>query len=196
MRTKSGNKEKCILDAAVTVFARDSYHKAKIAAIADLAGVSIGSVYVYFTNKEHILNRLFVDLWSQFAQQLQDIQQNKTIDAMSKIDAMIDLVFDGFINNPDLALVFVNEQNWLQQRGNAGFVDYYERFLQLATRIVQEGMKEGLFRKNMDLLVLRHFTFGGIRHLVHLWARDPVQFSLAHFRSGIKDLIRNSIRAK
>jgi TetR/AcrR family transcriptional regulator, fatty acid metabolism regulator protein len=196
MRTKSGNKEKCILDAAVTIFARDGYHKAKISSIADLAGVSIGSVYVYFENKENILNRLFTDLWSQFSRQLQATQQNKQINAMAKIDAMIDLVFDGFINNADLALVFVNEQNWLLQRGTAGFAEFYEKYLQLGTRIVQEGMKEGLFRKDLDLLVVRHFTFGGIRHLVHLWARDPVQFSLAQFRSGIKDLICNSIRAK
>jgi TetR/AcrR family transcriptional regulator, fatty acid metabolism regulator protein len=193
MRTRSGNKEQRILEAAVTVFAQDGYHRSKISVIAEEAGVAIGSVYVYFKNKEAILQRIFADLWTHFSTELEIRYHRKDLNSIEKLDAMIDLVFDEFIHNPDLGIVFVNEQNYLLQKSRSGFEQYYEAFLELGSQIVQDGMKKGLFRKDVDLLVLRHFTFGGIRHLIHLWARDPKHFSLPDIRASIKNLVKNSI---
>jgi TetR/AcrR family fatty acid metabolism transcriptional regulator len=193
MRTRSGNKEQRILDAAVTVFAQDGYHRSKISVIAEEAGVAIGSVYVYFKNKEAILQRIFTDLWAHFSNELEERYHRKDLSAIEKLDAMIDLVFDEFIHNPDLGIVFVNEQNYLLQKSRARFEQYYDAFLELGSQIVQDGMKKGLFRKDVDLIVLRHFTFGGIRHLIHLWARDPKHFSLPDIRASIKSLVKNSI---
>ncbi|HPI72262.1 MAG TPA: TetR/AcrR family transcriptional regulator, partial [bacterium] len=111
MRTKTGNKEQRILEAAVAIFARDGYHHSRISDIAELAGISVGSVYLYFDNKESILNRLFSDLWARLVGQLKAQYRRQDLTAVEKLDIMIDLIFNGFIHHADLAVVFVNEQN-------------------------------------------------------------------------------------
>lgn len=47
-----------ILSAAETLFARQGYHKAGMEPIADMAEVSVGTVYFYFKNKEDLLIQL------------------------------------------------------------------------------------------------------------------------------------------
>jgi len=195
MRTKTGNKDQRILNAAVAIFARDGYHHSRISDIAEQAGISVGSVYLYFENKESILNRLFSDLWARFAEQLEFQYRRQELSAVEKLEVMIDLIFNGFVHHADLAVVFVNEQNFLLEHGRPDFVKHYEAYLRMGTQIVREGIKQGVFRPDVDLLVLRHFTFGGIRHLIHLWAHDPKRFPLLQMRAGIKELVKNSIRA-
>ncbi len=194
MRTKTGNKEQRILDAAVAIFARDGYHHSRISDIAEQAGISVGSVYLYFGDKESILNRLFSDLWARLAGELEVQCRRQDLTAVEKLDIMIDLIFNGFAHHADLAVVFVNEQNFLLEHSRPDFVKHYEAYLRMGTQIVREGIKQGVFRPDVDLVVLRHFTFGGIRHLIHLWAHEPKRFPLLQMRSGIKELVKNSIR--
>ena len=124
MRLKEGNKEKDILEAAVKVFAEEGFHKAKISTIAESAGVATGSVYLYFKNKDDLLNTIFQGLWERLYDELKIISDNKVLSPGEKIDAMLDLVFDIFTENPSLALVFVNEQHNLMRNNKEGFISY------------------------------------------------------------------------
>jgi AcrR family transcriptional regulator len=54
-----------ILQAASRVLARDGARRFTTARVAEAAGVSVGSLYQYFPNKESILFRLQTDEWQQ-----------------------------------------------------------------------------------------------------------------------------------
>jgi AcrR family transcriptional regulator len=62
-----------ILEAAARVLARDGAHHFTTARVAEAAGISVGSLYQYFPNKEAILFRLQADEWRQTMGQLQRI---------------------------------------------------------------------------------------------------------------------------
>ncbi len=47
-----------ILDAAENLFANRGYHRTSMEEIADLAEVSVGTVYFYFKNKEDLISRM------------------------------------------------------------------------------------------------------------------------------------------
>jgi len=53
-----GEKRLQILEAAITVFARDGFHKAKVEDIALAAGVGKGTVYHYFSSKEDLFQAM------------------------------------------------------------------------------------------------------------------------------------------
>ncbi|HQG45004.1 MAG TPA: TetR/AcrR family transcriptional regulator C-terminal domain-containing protein, partial [bacterium] len=110
-----------------------------------------------------------------------------------KLDRLIDHVFELFLNKPALALVFVNEQNHLLLNQDNAFLPYYDRFLELAQEILIEGTERGVFRKNIDLRIIRLFFFGGIRYLIHQWAQNPEQISLQSICQQVKSIVREGI---
>ncbi|MGE5402989.1 MAG: TetR/AcrR family transcriptional regulator [Ignavibacteriales bacterium] len=186
MRVKEGNKETDIIIAAIKVFAESGYHNAKIHKIAEVAGVATGSIYVYYKNKETILLKIFEQLWTRLYNELHRVAERTDINSVEKFDNMIDLLFDVFIQNPPLALVFVNEQNHLLQQNPNGFTPYYEKFLDLGEHIVIEGIESKTFNPNFDVKIIRSFIFGGLRHLLHQWANNSQNFPLNEIRQNVK----------
>ena len=193
MRVKEGNKEKDIIEAAIKVFAKYGYHNSKISKIAETANVATGSVYVYYKNKEDILLKIFSELWSRLYSELDIIASNSSISSIEKLDAMIDLIFDVFAEKPDLAMVFVNEQNHLERSNKKEFTNYYDKFLDKGEVIVRKGISDGLISENIDITIFRNFVFGAIRHLVHCWVRDPQIFTINKTRMNVKLFIKHGI---
>jgi TetR/AcrR family fatty acid metabolism transcriptional regulator len=193
MRRKEGNKEADILDAAVKVFAECGYFKAKMHTIADKAKVSTGSLYVYYPNKEKILLTIFDQLWKRLYSELFEISERNELTDTEKLDALIDLVFDIFTSSPQLALVFVNEQNHIQQKYPEGFAESYEMFFLLGERIIKSGSKEKVFNPNIDAKIFRLYVFGGLRYLLHQWAYDPQTYPLNKIRQNVKYMIKHGL---
>lgn len=193
MRVKEGNKEKDILEAAIKVFAEVGYHKAKISKIAEIAGVATGSVYLYFKDKEDILLKIFEDIWNRLYEELNSVKSNDSLSPFDKFDAMIDLIFDIYIEKPALAIVFVNEQNHIQKSAEDRFTSYYEKFLNLGEEIIKEGIAKKQFSPNVDIKILRYFIFGAIRSLLQHWASDPKTYPLNKIRQNIKFITKYGI---
>ena len=192
MRTKEGDKEKDILKAAITVFASVGYFEAKIHRIADAADVATGTVYLYFSNKEKILLKIFDSVWSELFTIMEHIYKRKDITSIEKFNSAIDAIFDYFISNPSLAVVFVNEQNHLAAKSH-DFTTYYSKTLSIIERVFEEGVKTGLFNENVNIPVFSSFFFGGMRFLLSQWARDKNKYPLAEIRQNAKMIMLHGV---
>lgn len=186
MRTKEGNKEKDIMESAIKIFAKNGFHNSKIAKIAEEAKVATGSIYMYYESKEDILRKIFDNTWENLYNNLLALVNRKDVKAPDKIDDMIDLIIDEFTQNPDLALVIVNEQNNFQKNTFTEFTQYYNKFLDLAVQVVKEGIEENYFSKGIDLFIFRFYVLGAIRNILNNWAVNPKAFPLNKIRQGIK----------
>lgn len=87
-----------ILDAALHVFAEDSYHGSSIAAVAKRAKVSKGLIYNYFNSKEEILLKLISDLFDE-AMELMDVDPKVPLTREKFIDVIHKSV-DVSVQNP------------------------------------------------------------------------------------------------
>lgn len=186
MRKKTGDKEARIARAAIKVFARDGFHGAKISKIAEEAGVATGSVYLYFKNKESILQHLFASLWQDLHVAFESVAHSTDLDPRAKVEQIIDRLFDQFARNPSLALLFVNEQHHLLRDGTGEFIQYYVDFLSMGEDIVREGARAGVFNPHLNARIFTNLFFGATRQLLHQWARAPRQFPLNTIRHEIK----------
>lgn len=189
MRLKDENKRKAILAAGIDVFAAAGFHNAKISHIADKAGVAAGSIYSYFETKEDILLSLFDEIWEALFRQGLDIQENAQLNAQQKLNALIDCVFDLFLKNRKLALVFAHEQNQTMRDYPKRFTPRYNEFIDLGEEFVKKGKKEGLFPQVLQVNIFRSFIMGGIRALLQSWADDPKHFPLAEVKRQIQLVI-------
>lgn len=57
-------RRKHILEIAADVFSRKGYHQASVKEIADASGISVGTFYLYFKNKENIFEKLYDEMWA------------------------------------------------------------------------------------------------------------------------------------
>jgi AcrR family transcriptional regulator len=74
-----------ILEAAVRVLAREGARRFTTLRVADEAGVSVGSLYQYFPNKEAILFRLQTDEWKQTTLLLAQILGDRTREPLERL---------------------------------------------------------------------------------------------------------------
>lgn len=72
-QARSARVVEAILEAAVRVLSRDGAAAFTTIRVAEQAGVSVGSLYQYFPNKQAILYRLQTDEWKQTGQMLDTI---------------------------------------------------------------------------------------------------------------------------
>lgn len=87
-----------ILDAALHVFAEDSYHGASMASIAKRAKISKGLIYNYFESKEQILKTLILGLFDHFMAVLKiDFTQPLSKEDFTRI---IELSIDEVVKSP------------------------------------------------------------------------------------------------
>ncbi|MBW7872738.1 MAG: TetR/AcrR family transcriptional regulator [Ignavibacteria bacterium] len=192
MRVKTGNKEKDILEAAIRVFAKNGYHGAKMAKIAEESNVSIGTLYLYYVNKEDLLVEVFENLWKSLYNELEALANRVDFSVTEKLDHLIDVFFDIFSSNSDLATVFVNEQH-LVMRNPEVQVMYYHDFMSKAELIIYDGQKGGSINPNLNVKALRFFILGGIRNLLEVWALEPRLIPLPIMRNNIKTVIKNGL---
>jgi AcrR family transcriptional regulator len=87
-----------ILDAALHVFAEDSYHGSSMAAVAKRANISKGLIYNYFESKEQILMTLVSDLFDE-AMELLNLDTSTPLDREGFI-RMLERSLDVVVENP------------------------------------------------------------------------------------------------
>jgi AcrR family transcriptional regulator len=82
-----------ILEAAIRVLARAGAQRFTTARVAETAGVSVGSLYQYFPNKESILFRLQTDEWRQTTALIDGILDDKTLEPLERLRAVVRAFF-------------------------------------------------------------------------------------------------------
>jgi AcrR family transcriptional regulator len=82
-----------ILEAAIRVLARDGAQRFTTARVAEAAGVSVGSLYQYFPNKESILFRLQTDEWQQTGALLEGLLNDTTLPPLERLRSVVQAFF-------------------------------------------------------------------------------------------------------
>jgi AcrR family transcriptional regulator len=82
-----------ILEAAVQVLSREGARRFTTARVAERAGISVGSLYQYFPNKEAILFRLQADEWRQTGALLQDILADRSLPPAERLRTLMRAFF-------------------------------------------------------------------------------------------------------
>lgn len=82
-----------ILEAAVRVLTQEGARRFTTARVAERAGVSVGSLYQYFPNKEAILFRLQTDEWKQTSGLLQRMLADRSLPPAERLRAVVRAFF-------------------------------------------------------------------------------------------------------
>jgi AcrR family transcriptional regulator len=138
-----------ILEAARRVFAEKGYYAAKVESIAEAAGVSKGTIYLYYPSKSEIYLSALRHGVQAFHKKIQDELDN--LDSVEeKIRKFIKVKFTFFHENRDFFKIYFSEF------GNAfshplvsqkELRDLYRVQVRFLERILDQGLKAKTFRK-------------------------------------------------
>jgi TetR/AcrR family transcriptional repressor of multidrug resistance operon len=133
MRTRDESKEACIRMKAMEMIVAEGFDGLSMQKLAKAAGVSPATIYIYWKNREDLLNQLF-----------QEVQENFTRVAL-----------EGF--SPEMSL---SDGLWLQWQNRLRFIlefpvqfAFYEQFRH--SPLINRGdMKFAVFKENMQQFIV------------------------------------------
>ena len=97
-----------IIAAATEVFARSGFHGAKVADIAERAGIAYGLVYHYFRNKDDILAAIFTERWGEYVTYLHELG-DMDLGFREQMRRLVHFWVELYRREPDLMTVMINE---------------------------------------------------------------------------------------
>ncbi len=183
-----------IAEKAIEVFAEKGFEKATIQDIAQKAAIAKGSVYQYFETKQDILVKITHDFLGGF-EELMNVISSQAGNPPEKLKSLM-LMSAGEIEGMENIMKVYMEIWNVNMRGGYGdmkkiFDEFLERMRDFLTEIIEEGVKRGFFRDDIDpraIAVYLCASMDGIG-LHYLFKRDAFNLG-AVMNNFIDNLLR------
>ncbi|HLO26413.1 MAG TPA: TetR/AcrR family transcriptional regulator [Geobacteraceae bacterium] len=144
MNKRSAEESKrVILAAARTVFAEQGYARANMRDIAQVAGISVGGLYLYFKNKEDLYQTFMLD-WTNKLNDRTHEALAQLADPVAAIKAFITISIDFARTHKEIFILQGRE--WGFTFGVERQQDFFSERRRIIANIVRKGMEMGLFR--------------------------------------------------
>jgi len=150
----------------VRVFARTGYHGSRVGDIAEEAGVAHGLLYHYFASKEEVLQTIFRENWGELIERFRAVEAADE-PAGEKLEGVAKILLRTWRNDPDLVTVMVREVARSPQL-ESQVVEVREAFA-IVQRIVEQGQRDGAFRKDLDARLASWILYGGLEEVLTGW---------------------------
>jgi AcrR family transcriptional regulator len=184
-----------ILEAAEKLFQRVGYHEAKMADVAQAAGVSVGTLYKYFPSK--------IDVFTSLMQRGRDeslaiLDQCFALeDPLARLTAVIDGLF-GQVEKRGSTFALVTQlgplpelQMWKEQDNCV-----FESFIGRIEAAIKDAQKAGELRKDIEARTLAITLEGAMRGTMFAWLRGGRGYSLTARSKPLFDLFLEGARAR
>ena len=190
-RSGAVDKRRQILDAAVTVFARQGFHATRVSDIADEAGVAYGLVYHYFNSKDQVLNELFLERWSLLLAAIEEAEKTDGSNR-AKLALVAGFIFDSYRHDPELMKVIIVEVTRAANSFGRTHLPEIRRAYQSIAKIVEDGQAAGAFRDDVAPMFASMSFYGAIEQLLSGWIFDLIPASDTDFDQA-KELVVTTI---
>ena len=185
-----------ILMAALQAFAEKGYDKTTIEDIVRISGLSKGTLYWYFTNKEAIftalVNMVFEGMWRPLEQVTQQTIGQPPPERLRQLLLNMSASVDDTLNWIGLYADFFN-QAWQKPNVRDQFSGFYLRLTGVIEPIVQQGIDDGIFVR-VDPAVATRMLIGALdgywfQQILDVGAAQPVM--LLYADTIIRGLMKN-----
>ena len=191
---RQADRRRQILDAAVKVFARSGFHRARVGDIAEEAGVAYGLVYHYFTSKEELLETIFRDTWTQMLARVREVEASG-VDASEQVRQVTALLLRTWRRDPDLVRVLVREVTRSQHVQQE--IEEITEAMKALERIIERGQATGEFRSQIDPRLGAVVFYGALDEILTGWVlgRLPdTDEDIAQAESNVVQLLVEGMR--
>jgi AcrR family transcriptional regulator len=187
-----------ILKAAERIFATKGYHQATIQDIAKEAQYAVGTIYLYFKDKEvlylELIERKIVDLISEVKKEV-----NKTEDTKEKIKVLVSRQLTYFEENQDFFRIYFSERGGLRwaikDKISKSTVDKFVKYIDYIVELLKSAQEKLLIRQDLDIKRLAYVLASMLNAVILPWLKgackkekitDMTDFILDIFFNGVE----------
>ncbi len=136
-----------ILEAAEKVFSEKGFFSAKVSKIAELANVSVGSIYRFYKSKEELYAEVMKKKLLELEREVEKSVNGK--DPFEAIASYIDMVVDFFSREQDFFEIFMMEMgsSFIIDTERFNLWGWYRSYVEKFSKIVEEGIRRGVFKR-------------------------------------------------
>jgi TetR/AcrR family transcriptional regulator, fatty acid metabolism regulator protein len=169
----AADKRRAILDAAITVFARQGFHTARVSDVAAEAGVAYGLVYHYFDSKDQMLNELFSERWQLLLEASHEVQESDA-SPRDKLAGVANFIIESYRHEPELMKVIIVEVTRAANSFGRTHLPEIRKAYDLVAGIVADAQRTGEFRDDVDPNFSAMVFYGAIEQLLTGWIFDLI----------------------
>ena len=194
-RLRLKDKRQSIIDAAILLFSEKGFHNTRTPELAKKAGVSEGTLYNYFINKDDILIKSFEYYSEKILNHLKSLEKN-CVTAREKIENFVTAHINIFIENKAMARFVL-----LELRQSPEFIRKYpdyrpvKIFIDYLTSLIQEAVDRGEYRKDLDVEVFTTMLMGYMDYSMTKWLLMDTELDAKVMGGKFKDIVHNGILA-
>lgn len=148
-RKKPSERKEEIREAGIKVIAEEGFHDATTDSIAEVAGVSVGTIYNYFNNKEEILHYIF------------EVEREKITDfftgltasglpAEEKIRRFLKRYLGRALKNRRKSKLLLDEEHRPVKKVSMEILDYSMLLKSCVKELLEAGISEGSIKGELD----------------------------------------------
>ncbi|MEW5821112.1 MAG: TetR/AcrR family transcriptional regulator [Cyanobacteriota bacterium] len=149
MSNKKQDKSHLLMDSALKIFVEKGFQKTKIKDITDNASLAAGTFYLYFKNKDELIDAIFQRYISQIFKDFEILIASNN-NAKDKIITFIEINFDYAYKHLtffQFYIEYVHTRNIFHPKSH---MDIKKQLIHYTEKIIIQGQKENIFRKDLN----------------------------------------------
>ncbi|MEO0550514.1 MAG: TetR/AcrR family transcriptional regulator [Pseudomonadota bacterium] len=191
-------KRKALIGAALAVFSRVGFAAAKMEDVAEEAGVSKGTVYLYFDGKEHLFEEMVKANMLPMLNQMSAGLSDKTLSAAERLKTYIKFFYRKVLDTERrqiMRLIMAEGPNFPH------LAEFYHKNIlsrghAMITSVIEEGIQSGEFRQLSEHGLAQNVVAGALVAAIWKMVFEPFQpIDLDAYSDTHVDLILNGLTA-
>lgn len=170
VKEKLDQKKKQIIKAAREVFSENSYQETSIKLLAKKAKIATGTFYLYFSNKETLINMIVDEMFHELLKSIKDERAQFT-DGFDKLKASMEACLKLFIKEKAMAKILLVQVPGVNNAFNAKLLEIENELITLTKEDLDELKSQGRL-PGEDTLVSAMAFVGSFRQVITNWLRE------------------------
>lgn len=161
------DKKEYIAEVAERLFAVNGFNGTSVRDIAKEAGVNIAMISYYFGSKENLLAAVFIQRAQGIKLQIEEIISDVKLTHMERVFKLIDTYLLRIMKHPNFHRIMVREQLGKREgKVHEMIRETKQNNQKLVRKIIEDGQKAGVFKKNVDIPLMMTTLFGTTNQLI------------------------------
>jgi AcrR family transcriptional regulator len=199
-RRRKAERPKEIIEAAFTEFSRNGYATTTLDQIAERAGVTKGTIYVYFENKEHLFISMVHDLTKATFDTVEDMADTHEGSTADLLRMQFSFIYQHIVEDQrrrDVLRMLIAEAARFPELADRYHQEILEPCMDRLKQTIQRGIDRGEIR-NSPVIDSPHVVIAPIA-LVDIWLMmfgDRLPLDLKTYFDAHLEMVLNGLLVK